>query len=134
MSTGNPAGEAKQVAVVGAGSWGTALSIVAARNNHHVQLWAREQEVSETNRRTRRNPFFLSEFEIPANVMPTSRLDEALHRAEYCIIVVPSHAMRETALRLRDHLAPDTIMISASKGIENGSLMRMSEVLSDALS
>src|SRR5262249_31910255 len=102
--------------------------------NHHVQLWAREQEVSETIRRTRRNPFYLSEFEIPANVMPTSRLDEALHRAEYCIIVVPSHAMRETALRLRDHLAPDTIMISASKGIENGSLMRMSEVLSDALS
>src|SRR5262249_51958826 len=117
MSTGNPAGEAKRVAVVGAGRWGTALSLVAARHNHQVQLWAREQEVSESIRRTRKNPFYLSEFEIPANVRATSRLDEAVQGAQYCIVVVPSHAMREMALRLRDHLAPDTIMISASKGI-----------------
>src|SRR5215469_11089713 len=133
MGTGNSAGEARRVAVVGAGSWGTALSIVAARNSHDVRLWAREQEVSETIRRTRKNPFYLSEFEIPASVRATSRLDEALNGAQYCIMVVPSHAMRETALRLRDEVGPDTIMISASKGIENGSLMRMSEVVTDAI-
>jgi glycerol-3-phosphate dehydrogenase (NAD(P)+) len=133
MTTGNPAGGGKRVAVVGAGGWGTALSIVAARNNHTVQLWAREEEVAETIRRTRRNPFYLSEFTIPDNVTPTTKLAEALTGAEYCILVVPSHAMREVALRIRDDLAADTIVICASKGIENGSLMRMSEVVADAM-
>jgi glycerol-3-phosphate dehydrogenase (NAD(P)+) len=124
-----PGGEGKRVAIIGAGSWGTALSIVAARRNHLVRLWAREEKVAETIRRTRKNPFYLSEFEIPGNVMPTTRLGEALERADYCITVVPSHAMRQVVLGIRDHLTSDTIMMTASKGIENGSLMRMSEVI-----
>src|SRR5260370_703695 len=71
-STDNPRAGGKRVAIVGAGSWGTALSIVAARNDHLVQLWAREEEVAETIRRTRKNPFYLSEFQIPDNVTPTT--------------------------------------------------------------
>jgi len=133
MSTGRPASGGKRVAIIGAGSWGTALAIVAARNNHNVQLWAREEEVAESIRRTRKNPIYLSEFLIPAGVSPTIRLDEALDGAEYCLIVVPSHAMREVSLRVRDHLSPETIIITASKGIENGSLMRMSEVIAAAI-
>jgi glycerol-3-phosphate dehydrogenase (NAD(P)+) len=125
----SPGGEGKRVAIIGAGSWGTALSVVAARRNHLVRLWAREEEVAQTIRRTRKNPFYLSDFTIPDNVMPTTRLEEALEGADYCITVVPSHAMREVMLGIRDHLRPSTIVITASKGIENGSLMRMSEVI-----
>src|SRR5262249_43692192 len=100
---------------------------------HFVQLWAREKEVAETILRTRRNPFYLSEFDIPANVTPTTLVGEALDGAEYCIIVVPSHAMREIAASISGYLAQDTTIISASKGIENGSLMRMSEVIASAV-
>ena len=129
----SPGGEGKRVAIVGAGSWGTALSIVAARNNHLVRLWAREEKVAEGILRTRKNPFYLTEFEIPGNVMATTRLAEALDEANYCITVVPSHAMREVAVGIREYLGRDTVIITASKGIENGSLMRMSEVIAEAL-
>src|SRR5262249_16016872 len=124
----SPGGEGKRLAIVGAGSWGTALSIVAARNNHLVMLLAREESVAQGFRRTRKNPFFFPEFEIPGNVTPTTRLAEALDEADYCFTVVPSHAMREVALEIREYLGRDTVVITASKGIENGSLMRMSEV------
>jgi glycerol-3-phosphate dehydrogenase (NAD(P)+) len=133
MSTVNSPGVGKRVAVIGAGSWGTALSIVAARNNHVVRLWAREEQVAQVIRRARKNPLYLTEFEIPDNVTPTTQLDQALAGAEYCLLVVPSHAMRSVVQRVRNHLEPDTVLICASKGIENGSLMRMSEVVSDVL-
>src|SRR5215468_9429971 len=107
----SPGGEGKRVAIIGAGSWGTALSIVAARNKHQVRLWAREERVAESICQTRKNPFYLSEFEIPDNVMPTTRLEEALGEADYCITVVPSHAMREVALGIREYLGRDTVMI-----------------------
>jgi glycerol-3-phosphate dehydrogenase (NAD(P)+) len=134
MSSVNLVGGGKQVAVIGAGTWGTALSILAARNNHAVRLWAREEQVAWAIRGVRKNPLYLTEFEIPDNVAPTTQLEQALAEAEYCLIVVPSHAMRSMAERMRDHLDPDTILICASKGIENGSLMRMSEVVAEALS
>lgn len=123
----------RKVAVIGAGSWGTALALVAARNNHEVRLWARQREVAQNINESHRNPFYLSDFELPENLRATSLLEEAIDGVDFAIIVVPSHAMREVMGSLRNHIREEMILVSATKGVENGTLMRMSEVIKDAL-
>ena len=125
--------ERRRVAVVGSGSWGTALALVAARAQHDVSMWAREPEVADSITRSHRNPFYLSEFELPENISASVSLGAALEGADFVITVVPSHAMREVLGRMRPHLNPETVIVSATKGVENGSLMRMSEVAEDVL-
>jgi glycerol-3-phosphate dehydrogenase (NAD(P)+) len=119
--------------VIGAGSWGTALALVAARNRHRVALWAREPEVAREINRTRRNPFYLSDFDLPDNIRATTVVADAVQDAAFAILVVPSHAMRETIEYLRPHLSHEMILVSAAKGVENNSLMRMEEVVRDVL-
>ncbi|HXF39973.1 MAG TPA: NAD(P)H-dependent glycerol-3-phosphate dehydrogenase [Blastocatellia bacterium] len=123
--------EIKRVAVIGAGSWGTALSLVAARNQHHVTLWAREREVAEGINRARRNPFYLSDIELPENIHATLNVEEAIEGADFALLVVPSHAMREMVSRILPVLTSETVLVSAAKGVENNTLMRMEEVVSD---
>ena len=118
-----------RVAVIGAGSWGTALALVAARNQHEVSLWAREPEVAKEINRTRRNPFYLSAFDLPDNVRATTVVEDAVRDATFVVLVVPSHAMRELTERLRPHLRSEMVLVSAAKGVENNSLMRMEEVV-----
>ncbi|HXU09516.1 MAG TPA: NAD(P)H-dependent glycerol-3-phosphate dehydrogenase [Blastocatellia bacterium] len=123
--------EIKRVAVIGAGSWGTALSLVAARNQHHVTLWAREREVAEGINSARRNPFYLSDIELPENIRATLNVEEAIEGADFALLVVPSHAMREMVSRILPVLTSETVLVSAAKGVENNTLMRMEEVVSD---
>jgi glycerol-3-phosphate dehydrogenase (NAD(P)+) len=123
--------EIKRVAVIGAGSWGTALSLVAARNQHPVTLWAREREVAEGINRTRKNPFYLSDIELPKNIRATSNVEEAIEGADFALLVVPSHAMREMVSRILPVLTSETVLVSAAKGVENNTLMRMEEVVID---
>src|SRR5262249_21983049 len=125
--------ESKQIAIIGAGSWGTALALVAARNRHSVRLWAREPEVALGIETARENPYYLSDFELPGNIHPTTSIEEALERADFVLVVVPSHAMREVVGRMRDSLSPQIALVSATKGVENGTLMRMDEVIADVL-
>jgi len=125
--------ESKRVAVIGAGSWGTALAMVAARNQHDVLLWAREPEVATGINRAHRNPFYLSSFDLPENIHATTSLEEALGGADFVLVVVPSHAMREVIERMRKIINADTVLVSATKGVENGTLMRMDEVMKDVL-
>ena len=119
--------------MIGAGSWGTALAIVAARNQHDVRLWAREVEVAEGIQTVHKNPYYLSDIALPENIRATTSLEEALAGTHFVLIVVPSHAMREVVTRMRDYLSEDTVIVSATKGVENDSLMRMSEVISDVM-
>src|SRR4030095_15310702 len=119
----------RRVAVIGAGSWGTALALVAARNQPEVSLWAREPEVAKEINRTRRNPFYLSEFDLPDNIRATTVVEDAVRDATFVVLVVPSHAMREMTERLRPHLRGEMVLVSAAKGVENNSLMRMEEVV-----
>jgi glycerol-3-phosphate dehydrogenase (NAD(P)+) len=126
--------EKKRIAVIGAGSWGTALAMVAARNQHDVRLWARELEVAEGIQAVHKNPYYLSDIPLPENIRATTSLEEALAGTHFVLIVVPSHAMREVVTRMRDYLSQDTVIVSATKGVENDSLMRMSEVISDVMS
>lgn len=123
--------EIKRVAVIGAGSWGTALSLVAARNQHHVTLWAREREVADGINSVRRNPFYLSDIELPENIRATSSVEEAIEGADFALLVVPSHAMREMVSRILPGLTSETVLVSAAKGVENHTLMRMEEVVTD---
>jgi glycerol-3-phosphate dehydrogenase (NAD(P)+) len=125
--------ENQPVAVIGAGSWGTALAIVAARNLHEVTLWAREPEVVSHITADRRNPFYLSDCELPENIRATSSLEEALRGASSILIVVPSHAFREMIEQMRPFINSQMMIVSATKGVENKTLMRMDEVVADVL-
>ncbi len=127
-------GAGNRVAVIGAGSWGTALAMVAARNQLNVTLWAREPEVARQIERTRRNPYYLSDFELPEKIRATTAVEEAIKGAAFALLVVPSHAMREMATQLVAHLSSETVLVNAAKGVENSTLMRMEEVVADVFS
>jgi glycerol-3-phosphate dehydrogenase (NAD(P)+) len=118
-----------KIAVVGAGSWGTALAIHCARAGADVSLWAREREVNEGIARERRNPLFLSEVEIPERVHSHAELPAALAGAEAVLFVVPVQFARGVLRALRPHLPGGVPLISASKGIEVASLARMDEIV-----
>jgi glycerol-3-phosphate dehydrogenase (NAD(P)+) len=118
-----------KIAVVGAGSWGTALAIHCARAGAEVSLWAREREILDGIARERRNPLFLSEAEIPARVRAHGELPAALAGAEAVLFVVPVQFARAVLHELRPHLPGGVPLISASKGIEVASLARMDEVV-----
>ena len=120
-------------AVVGAGSWGTALAGLLAANGHPVRLWARDPALAEAMRASRHNPRYLTSLPLPDAVEPTAELAGALAGALLVVSVVPSHAVRETMAAAAPHLAAGAVVVSASKGIENGTLMRMTEVLAEAL-
>ena len=108
----------RQVAVIGAGSWGTALALVAARAGNRVQLWAHEPEVAASINRERRNALYLSEITLPENIEATNDLAEALSDAEIVLSVIPSHVSREMFTRMLPHLKSQMILVSATKGIE----------------
>jgi glycerol-3-phosphate dehydrogenase (NAD(P)+) len=124
-----------RIAVLGAGSWGTTLAIVLAENDHAVTLWDRDDARAMAMSRQRENAVFLPGVTIPAGVTVTSRMAEALQGAELVVFVVPTHLMRETAraAHAAGGLGEDAIVVSASKGLEEGTLARMSEVLTDEL-
>ena len=123
----------KRVAVIGAGSWGTALALVAARNGHEVTLWAREPEIARAIESASRNPFYLSDFELPRNVHATTSIENALDGCDFALVVVPSHAMRDVVRGMQPHFDPSLVLVSATKGVENESLMRMDQVISEVL-
>src|SRR5438128_1991736 len=108
----------QQVAVIGAGSWGTALALVAARNRHAVRLWAREPEVAHQINATHRNPYYLTDIELPENLRATDSLAEALDGTGFVLIVVPSHATRQVVEQMRPYLSAQQTLVSATKGIE----------------
>ncbi len=121
-----------KIAVLGAGSWGTALSIVLADNKHEVYLWSHRKEQAEEINQTHRNEAYLS-VDLPKNIMATNSIKEALKEAEAVVIVVPSSAIRETIQKINPYLA-DKLIIHATKGIEPGSSKRISEVIKEELS
>jgi glycerol-3-phosphate dehydrogenase (NAD(P)+) len=133
MSAESVTAESEQVAVIGAGSWGTALALVAAHNRHAVRLWAREPEVAQQINATQRNPYYLTDIELPENLRATDSLAEALDGAGFVLIVVPSHATRQVVEQMRPYLSAQQTLVSATKGIENVTLMRMDEVIVDVL-
>jgi glycerol-3-phosphate dehydrogenase (NAD(P)+) len=118
------------IAIIGAGAWGTGLSIVLGRKGtHHVRLWAHEKEVREAIDKRRVNELFLPEQTIPEGVIPTNDWAEAIQDAEIVVSAVPSHHCRAIFGKMRDHLEPEMLLVSATKGLENETHMRMTEVI-----
>jgi glycerol-3-phosphate dehydrogenase (NAD(P)+) len=123
------------IAIIGAGAWGTGLSIVLGRKGtHRVRLWAHEQEVRDSISSRRVNELFLPGYSIPDSVSCTNRLEEALRDAAIVVSVMPSHHCRPLFEKMRSHLKPSMLFVSASKGLENETLLRMSEVIARVLS
>lgn len=122
-----------KVTVLGAGSWGTALTHLVARLGHRVKLWAREAEVVEGINRTRRNPLFLSEAELPEGVTATGDLGEAVRDAEMVLVVIPSQFVRSHMVAIRDDLPARIPVVICSKGIEQDTLCTMHQVLTEEL-
>ena len=123
-----------EIAIVGAGAWGTALSIVAGRNgNHRVRLWAHEKEVRASIEERHVNDLFLPEQTIPPSVHVTNDFAEALQAAEIVISVMPSNHCRRLFEKMQPFLRPEMLFVSATKGLEDGSLARMTEVIAQVL-
>src|ERR1051326_861367 len=122
-----------QIAIIGGGGWGTALAVIQSGANRNVRLWAFEPYLVETILATRENPIYLPGKRIPQSVLVTNEIEAALEGAAIVIVAVPSHVFRSVMDRMMPALNRDMIFVSAAKGIENGSLMRMSEVVIDAI-
>jgi glycerol-3-phosphate dehydrogenase (NAD(P)+) len=121
------------IAIVGAGSWGTALAIVLASRFERIRLWAFETDLVERMAATRVNDVFLSGFQLPANVEPTSDLAFALDGAGIVLGVMPSRFARRVYSAMLPHLNSGMRFVSATKGLENGTLLRMSEVAQEVI-
>jgi glycerol-3-phosphate dehydrogenase (NAD(P)+) len=128
-----PAIRNREVAIIGAGSWGTALALIAARAGHRVRLWAHSAEVADLLRLERENKIYLPGFALPDSVAPTNDIAEAMTGAEIVLTVTPSHVCREVHTQMLDHARAHMIFVNASKGIEVESGMRMEEVVRDVL-
>ncbi len=123
-----------RIAIVGAGAWGTALSIVLGRKGtHQVRLWAYEKEVCESITQCRENSAFLPGHTIPPTVIPHNDLGEALSGAEIVLSVMPSQHCRRLFQQMLPHLGPESMIVSATKGLEENSLLRLTEVIAQVL-
>jgi glycerol-3-phosphate dehydrogenase (NAD(P)+) len=121
-------------AVIGGGSWGTALARVLADKGERVMLWARDADHARAIQETRQNARYLPGVELPPNLEATSDLEHAVTRANLLLVVVPSHTLRSVTRMIRDLGIPSAIpIISATKGIENETLELMSEVFEHEL-
>ena len=122
-----------EVGVIGGGSWGTTLANLIAEGGRRVDLWVREAEVCEQINQERQNKTFLPGVELSNNLHAVNDLEQAVWRKNLILMVVPSHVFREVLKNLRPFIGPGTIILSATKGIENDTLMLMSEITSDEL-
>jgi glycerol-3-phosphate dehydrogenase (NAD(P)+) len=117
------------IAVIGAGSWGTALSLALANAGHAIKLWAYEEAVVASILEYGENRLYMPGVLLPKTILPTSSLSEAIRKAEFVLTVMPSHVCRSLYEQMLPDLKPDMVLVSATKGLERASRMRMSEVI-----
>jgi glycerol-3-phosphate dehydrogenase (NAD(P)+) len=122
-----------RIGVIGGGAFGTALACVVRRSGNDVVLWALEPEVAADINGRGENPHFLPGARLPAGIRATNDMAEAAAGADFLLLAPPAQRMREIAGRLAPVLAPGTPVVSCSKGLEQGSLALMPEVLAEAL-
>lgn len=123
-----------RIAVMGSGAWGTSLAIsLARRGGHQIALWSFEKDVAETMRAQHENTAFLRGFPLPESIAVTHEAAEALRDAELVVVVTPSHFTRTSVRGFAEHLRPGQSLVSATKGIEDESYLRMSQVIAEVL-
>lgn len=120
------------IAILGAGSWGSALALLLADNGHTVRIWARDSELVTALASDRENRRYLPGFPFPPSILPTLSLEET-KASEVVIFAVPSGGVRKVAYEGASYLREEAVVLSGSKGLEEGTGLRMSEVLAETL-
>jgi len=121
-----------RLVVLGAGAWGTAIALSLARNGRAVTLWAHTPELAGEINNARENLQFLPGFKLPESVSVTAD-DKIIGNADILFSVIPSEFLRPTIARLRPHMHSDQILVSATKGVENGTFLRMTQVIASSV-
>ena len=123
---------ALRVAVIGAGSWGTTVAAISARNQPTV-LWARRADLAGEIAKDHRNSSYLKDFELPDTLEATADLEEAVGDADVVVMAVPSHGFRDVLVQAAPHIRAWVPVVSLTKGLEQGTRLRMTEVVNDVL-
>lgn len=123
----------ERLAVIGAGSWGTALSMVLAPRFKEVRLWAFEPDLATRMQRSRENDLYLPGFLAPENILIINDLAAALEAANVVLGVMPSHLVRSMYGQMLPHLTPGVLIVSATKGLETETLLRPSEIIHEVI-
>ena len=118
-----------RLAIIGGGAWGTALAMVLAPRFESVRLWVYERDLAGQMERDRENELYLPGFRLPPNVLASADAEPVLKDAGIVVLVVPSHVVRVVFLNILPYLREDMVFVSATKGLENGSLDRMTEII-----
>ncbi len=122
-----------KIAVIGAGSWGSALAQLFAKNGHDVSLWALEHKIVEAINSNHKNPVYLSDVELDEKIVASTSFEEVFNGAEVCVMVTPSQFLRSTADKFKQFVSSDLPVVICSKGAEHDTGMLASEVLTDVL-
>lgn len=122
-----------KIAVIGGGSFGTAMACVARRAGHQATIWAREPEVVQTINGGRGNPMFLEGITVEPGITASSDLEETVRNADCILVAVPSQFLRGVAERMRPALRAGTPVVSCSKGIERSTCALMPEIIAETL-
>jgi len=119
------------IGVIGAGSWGTALSLLLAEKGHRVDLWVYEKDLCEVMNRERENRVYLPGFQLPDAIHSCHSLQEVVANKKILLVVVPTHVLRSTLNTVKAFVDPDCLIINASKGIENESLLPIHKIIEE---
>ncbi|MBW2430723.1 MAG: NAD(P)-binding domain-containing protein, partial [Deltaproteobacteria bacterium] len=122
-----------KIGVVGAGSWGTALANLLASKGYAIDLWVFEKEIRDQILQSHKNTVFLPDVTLSSNLNPSIDIAEVVSAKDIVLVVVPSHVMRQTTMNMADYLSRDTVIVSASKGIENKTHLTMTGVMQETL-
>ncbi len=122
-----------QIALLGAGSWGTALAIVLADNGHHVKIWARRNEQVDEINNQHTNEKYLPNIALPETIEASSDMSHVIDGADTIVVVIPTKSMRDVLKQLNEILTKPVSIIHASKGIEPDTLKRISEIIEEEI-
>lgn len=123
----------KNIAVIGSGSWGTALAIILIKYDHQVKIWARSQAAVDEINSKHTNEKYLPGVILPETLTATTDRTAALEGAEIVISAVPSSAVRQTMIDFAPYFKPGTVIVNVAKGLEDGSLLRLSQVIEECV-
>ncbi len=123
----------KKVAVIGSGSWGTALAVMLQKHGHDVVIWSRRQDAVEEMQRERENKRYLPGVLLPEGLNITTDREKAVKDAEIIILSVPSKAVRQTAMDFAPYFTPNQVLVNVAKGLEESSLKRLSQVIQECV-
>lgn len=123
----------EKICVLGAGSWGTTLANILAEKGFDISLWIREEELYQIILKTRENTFFLPGVKLAQNIIPVNSIEEAVKDRVVVVCVIPSHGVREIFQKAAPFLPKDAIVVSASKGLEQETLLTVSQILKQTL-